>query len=177
MVSRDEKGAELTRQRKASHNMSESPYAPPKAVVADVDSRGPPGARPWQVGRAMACLWVAFGINIANSLWTLLVQPPPQVALMNPIFLAIMYALGFLLAAWIYFSAGKGRNWARIIVLIFSALSLLGLPFVAYQVNAGAATLVAAIAAVVIACLKAYLAYLLLTSEAREWYRSMKGRA
>lgn len=157
-------------------NPADSPYAPPKSVVSDVETREPPAERPWQVRRAMTCLWVAFGINIANSLWTLMVQPTSQMALSNPVFLASIYALGFLLAAWIYSSAGKGRNWARIIVLIFSALSLIGLPFVAYQLNAGAATVMAAIVALVIACLKAYLAYLLLTSAAREWYRSMRGR-
>jgi hypothetical protein len=155
--------------------MSESPYAPPQAVVADVESGEPPLERPWQVSRAMTCLWVSLGLGAANSLWNL-VQPPPQLAAFNRGWLLLMYVVGFVIVGMVYRAIGRGRNWARILLLILTGLGVLGLPFLYFSVKVGTTTPLVAIVGLVNSCLGFYAAYLLLTGAAKAWYRNMKER-
>jgi heme A synthase len=157
-------------------NMSESPYAPPKALVADVEILEGAMERPWQVSRAVTCLWIKLGVGVANSLWNL-AHTPAQIAFMGRGFVYSMFAVGFLLAAWIYRSVGKGRNWARILVLVLTVFTFFGLPYLLYQVNIGVISGLVGIFGVVTSCLGIYAAYLLLTAPAKAWYRSMKGRS
>jgi hypothetical protein len=155
--------------------MNDSPYAPPRAALVDVEPSEEPMERPWQVARAVICLWIMFGIGVANSLWTV-VNPSPQLAMFNRPVLFVYFTLIFLVSAWIYRAIGKGRNWARIVYLVLAGISLLGIPFMAFGLKVGTTTPMAATLGVVNVCVSVYAAYLLLTAPSRQWYRNMKGR-
>ena len=157
--------------------MSDSPYAPPKAVVADVEPRGALVKRPRQVPLAVTCLWIGYGLNFAQSVWLELIVPGPKMAVISLSYQLAIYLAVILLAAWIFHAVGKGRNWARTVVVIFAGIAVAGLLFVIYRISLGMAIILSAIPALVTTCLKVFGAYLLTTGDAQEWYRSMKWRA
>jgi FtsH-binding integral membrane protein len=155
--------------------MIDSPYAPPRAALADVEEAEDPMDRPWQVARATTCLWIKFGIGVATALWNV-VYISPQLAMFSRPVIFAFYAVLFLITAWIYRSIGKGRDWARILFLILTGISILGVPFSIFAVKIGTVTSAVAMTGLVNICISGYAAYLLLTAPSRAWYKNMKGR-
>ena len=99
--------------------MPQGPYTPPTARVEDqaIDA----GPRPRQVIIAVALLWASFILGIPS--WYLAAQREPEIML-HPVMIAFSAIVFFFCAAvnvYIY----HGRNWARIVLAAFIALSVL----------------------------------------------------
>ena len=98
--------------------MSENPYTPPNARVADVQTEAPLGAPPTQVTLAIK-LWAAsyclgfFSIVIYWDYFTNL-QPAGSLLFNQAFSLAI--------SGWLYYKIYLGRNWARITLLVMAIL-------------------------------------------------------
>jgi hypothetical protein len=150
-----------------------SPYAPPQAAV-EVEDHAPLEERPPEVGRAVILLWVGLGISSLKGIWNLFFPPPGSLGLL-PGLLSLIF--GLLLMAWIYKSIGKGRNWARILFLVFTGIGLVAMPFTLRFMPKGFLQPGQLIVMAINTLLQAYVAYLLLTRPVREWFRAMKRRA
>ncbi|HEY4373923.1 MAG TPA: hypothetical protein VGN52_18495 [Burkholderiales bacterium] len=147
-----------------------SPYAPPRAAVED-HAGGPAPARPPVVDRAVKILWIGFGIGVLSTLYNLVFPMAVQKA--SPLALTLaLAAVGYAVSIWIYLAIGSGRNWARILYFIFTVFSLIGLlyTFVVFRMFGGVRVAFALVGTL----LHCYVAYLLLTEQAREWYRAVK---
>ena len=113
-------GVGLRAESRAPPNMlfeptvSESPYAPPGARVADQAPAPPPFPRPRQVTFAVGLLWVSFGLGFPLSY--LAAARAPDIGF-HPVLLLFTFAM-LVLAAALNVLVYKGRNWARIIVLL-----------------------------------------------------------
>ena len=96
--------------------MNENPYRPPNARVADAQSEAPLGVPPRQVTLAIK-LWAVsyclglFSIAIYWDYFTSL-QPAGSVLFNQAFSLAI--------SAWLYYKIYRGRNWARITLLVMA---------------------------------------------------------
>jgi hypothetical protein len=100
--------------------MAESPYAPPKAQVADVavEERGP---RPGQI---TAALWLLYG-SLAVGALHFVADPAMSSALeTNPIAVLIGATVSVAVTAVLVWFLGSGHNWARIVLLILIAIGL-----------------------------------------------------
>ena len=152
-----------------------SPYAPPKAVVSDAAPAGEAPPRPAQVERAVLLLWVGFAVGIVATAWNLVSPLPAQRQM--PMGLALAFVVvGYLFAIWIYRAIGRGRNWARILYLIFTGFTALGLVYTFMFSAALHLGVVRIVLTVVSSALHFYVATLLLLAPARQWYAEMKGR-
>jgi len=92
--------------------MSETPYAPPGAKVADPEAPRP--VRPISVYRAVVCLWVSAAVAIVS-----LILHAKIVTTADVVIACISAALLALVAA----KVGAGRRWAR---WLFVAVWILG---------------------------------------------------
>lgn len=151
----------------------ESPYAPPRAALIDVEDTTAPTERPPQVGRAVLLLWIGLGLGTLKSIWNLISPMPGS---LGPVPGLLSLVFGLLLMSWIYNAIGRGRNWARILFLIFTALGLLAMPFVFRFVPQGVMQPLQLLLMAANTCLQVYVSYLLLTKPVREWFYAMKGR-
>jgi len=163
-------------------NPESSPYAPPQAALLSATG-GPLPERPALVTRAVYCLWAIYTIGVFSTLWKLATPSAQMVTLsasspsypwLMPL---IMYTVIFGLTAWLYRAIGKGRNWARILYIIFTGFSVVSVAFVLVTFNAGGLSGFEALVSAINMCIAFYVCYLLLTRPAREWYREMKERA
>lgn len=149
-----------------------SPYAPPRASVEDQVS-GPAPERPPVVDRAVMLLWTGLAIGVLSTLYNLV--RPMAIQRGAPLALGMGFAVvGFAVSIWIYLAIARGRNWARILYLIFTIFSLLGLVYSFFALAMfGSVRLVFALVGTVLHC---YVSYLLLTAAAREWFQAVKER-
>jgi hypothetical protein len=154
----------------------DSPYAPPRAVVADAEPDLSSLERPPEVNRAVTLVWVVFGIGIAAAVLRMVLPGPQQ---MPMVWQLAMNVLIFLISWWLNSKLAAGRNWARLLYVIATALSLLYIPVLIFtMMRFGAKTPTAdSVVGVLNMSISVYVAYLLLTRPARQWYRAMKGHA
>ena len=112
--------------------MSYNPYTPPSSVVADPAL---PGVieRPQNVTWAVQLMWLGFALGIAGGAYGLLFEPVPGVVTRTTLIIvtAIIWAIGFGIAWWIFGALGKGRNWARILTAIVFCLNVLAVIWMA----------------------------------------------
>jgi hypothetical protein len=143
--------------------MTRGPYAPPSARVADRAIENIP--RPRQVTIAVALLWVSLVLGLPT--WVLSASRDPETAF-HPAFIVFM-AIVFLLSAALNILIHRGRNWARILLLVLVVIAgaLLLVP-VDEPVPAG--VLENTLTAVSLA-LDAVALYLLFTPPGASWYR------
>jgi hypothetical protein len=109
--------------------MERNLYAPPAAPVADpLESLGD---RPAQVAWAMWLLWMALGIGLVAPILQSMILFTFGGVLMQLIFNAIRS----LVTAWINIKIGQGRNWARMVMLLWTlaVLSLMAYEWRAFQ--------------------------------------------
>ena len=145
--------------------MTQNPYAPPRAHVADAQEVEGPGVRPIQVARAVQMLWITLGLGVINTAlqWQFLTASiPVEIALLTQLFT-------FGLLAWFTVKISAGRNWARITFLV---MSLIGVPAILIHMPA---TFVRAPAAGIIGTiqflLQCYAIYLIFSEPGRRWFR------
>ena len=111
-----------------------NPYLPPKAVVAD-SVAGPRGVRPRAVNVALVLIVARALLGIAVLFSELIGSGAPFGALVFTaagVSIAVALILGWFIA--------RGRNWARIVFLVLTVLSLMSLAFTVvnwYAVPAG----------------------------------------
>jgi hypothetical protein len=94
--------------------MSNNPYAPPSAPVSEIAASTEPRVRPPQVLLAVRILWAMYALGFIVQAYDQVMAPVRQsipVIVLGDVF-------GLLIALWIYGKILRGRNWARILVLI-----------------------------------------------------------
>jgi hypothetical protein len=97
--------------------MSERPYTPPASRVADRPEASPPFPRPKQVTVAVSLLWVSLALDI--PVWFLAAARDQEMLNAGPLaFVVVLFAIQVTLYVFTY----RGRNWARIGVLILFVL-------------------------------------------------------
>lgn len=108
-------------------NERQNPYAPPKAVVEDVTSGEQP-PRPLQVSRALQLLWAAVAVSFISGIINAYVTEAPGVPKSMYIgFMIFGWVVGFLIIWWVLSSIAKGKNWARIVQLVFFLFGIFGM--------------------------------------------------
>jgi hypothetical protein len=140
--------------------VSDNPYAPPKAVVVDPTDLVSVAARPQAVTLATHLLWSAFALGALNS------------AIVGSLSTLAVSVLILGLLGLLTHKISRGRNWARITLLV---LVLLGLPGALADVRSllEQPLLVAAIS-VVISGLQIVALYLVFTGDGARWFRRGK---
>jgi hypothetical protein len=102
--------------------MSENPYAPPSARVDDVVPSGEPRVRPPQIMLAIKLVAASsvMGLLVIIANWNYYTQ------IQSPTATIVGQVFGLLVAVWFYYKIYQGRNWARIVLLVFTILGILG---------------------------------------------------
>jgi len=155
--------------------MSDSPYAPPQATVADATPSAPPPPRPDGIDRAVTLIWIDFAIGITASVLQLAkLKAGVGLAMVGGIYLAT-----FAFSAWVYIGVGNGRHWARAAYFILIVLSFLGTCIMLLRhLRPGDAQSTLDILLTLISLgLEIDVVVLLLSRPVREWFYSMRGRA
>lgn len=163
--------------------MSQNPYAPPAATVADLDDRTVSLDRPRNVVLAVRLLWTEVAIGIPGLVYEAF-NPPgddsdPSLYWTHLAGLAV--TVGFLaLSVIINWKIWQGRNWARIVGLVLLIVGLLmsviGYAtsyFVSNEVPDLGTPLFAAVY-LLQTLLDIVAIWLLFTASANAWYRAMK---
>ncbi len=97
--------------------MSQNPYAPPTAAVADPPPPTPI-PRPREVTVAVRLLWLSFALGLSSGLermeWVDVME--------STVGLVVMGVYSGLLV-WLILKIARGRNWARVVYTILLLLS------------------------------------------------------
>jgi hypothetical protein len=105
--------------------MTENPYSPPKAHVADVPhSSSNNETRPTSVMWALRLLWTGLGLGMMNMAFATWRAPGLQLSLSFLAGVGVAFCAVAALAIWIILQIRAGRNWARILILVFCLLSV-----------------------------------------------------
>lgn len=151
--------------------MSDSPYAPPKAAIAKAEPAGPEIPRPLAATRAVRYLWISFGIGLLGQIADVFMPAADALAWELAALLYLVFAAIFL---WILLSIAKGRDWARILNLVLTALSVLSTPVILYGVLTDEQTPLGAAVYLLSIAIDCYACYLLFTRPVSEWFGAMK---
>jgi len=103
--------------------MPDQRYAPPGAAVKDVAHERLLAQRPVQVQVAVIALWTMMAVPGVPIVW----HEYNQASALAPgagLFVIVVSAVMFSIAALLTWFVGRGRNWARICYLLFMLLSL-----------------------------------------------------
>jgi hypothetical protein len=102
--------------------MSHNPYTPPSAAVADVPEPAAL-ARPMSVTIAVVLFFAGLAIELV--FWATSYPAMNRGEISALAFFAPM--VGFFIAVWLYIKVFTGRNWARITLLVFHVIIVIGL--------------------------------------------------
>jgi hypothetical protein len=107
--------------------MSENPYNPPKSEVRDSPSVRAIAERPRQILLyAVALLWVSLALGIPTAIYDYKKASTEAFAPFVLVVMILVYALGICLNIFV----ARGHNWARIVLLIFTGVTILS--FIGY---------------------------------------------
>ena len=149
--------------------MVSSPYAPPKSDVRDVEPKRLLEERPRQVVHATLLFWLSFLISVPLMYWE------SQEAREEPATIVIGNTLVVLILAFMAVANSamwRGRNWARIVFLIYSALSVFA--FVAYLRETLQSSMIEIALTVVSMAMDVAVSYLLFTKPGALWFRTVQ---
>jgi hypothetical protein len=155
--------------------MSDSPYAPPQASVADAAPAAPPPPRPAGIDRAVTFIWIDFAIGITAAVLQLAkLKAGVGLAIVGGIYLAV-----FAFAAWVYIGVGNGRHWARVAYFILIVLSFLGtfIMLLRHLRPGDGQSMLDILLSLVSLGLEITIVVLLLGRPVREWFNDMRDRA
>ena len=146
--------------------MNDNPFSPPSATVADV-AVSRPGNRPPEVLRAVQLMW---GLYIASVLmtplnWDLIRRTQP------PLMIALSFVLGLAIVYWLYSKILQGRNWARIVVLVFLILGALAYLMPTFRKAMEMQSIVTRIYGPLSQIGYAYAMWLLFSAPGKEWFQ------
>jgi hypothetical protein len=150
--------------------MSHNPYAPPATTVADAAPLAAP-ERPRAVTIAVALLWVSIFIGMPVAIWRIATFGGATPAPYFGMFL-VVYAFLLSVCFWLFGSLRKGKNWARITILVMTALYIAVQPLTLQVTLAGPSP--DAIVKVLQLLLWVAASVLLLGPSSRAWYAAMK---
>ena len=85
---------------------------------------------PAEVRKAFVLLWAAFAISLAEGVLALLIEPPADDTATEMWLLTIV---AFAAGAYFIYSASQRRNWARIVLLVVTSVTIAA--YVAWPVN------------------------------------------
>ena len=147
-----------------------NPYEAPKSDVRDVEPQRVLAERPRQVVYATLCFWLSFLISIPLMYWELAKAPEEPFGATVAGFVLLFLVLIFMAIASV--AVWRGRNWARIVFLIFSALSVVG--FVLELTELRQSSAIEIVLSVVSTGLDVAVSYLLFTQPGALWFRTLQ---
>lgn len=105
--------------------MERNLYAPPATPVADPVEPPEEGARPRTVAWAMWLLWVSFAIGLLASVLQSMTLFTSYAALISLLSSGIRH----IFTALVNIKISQGRNWARILILVWMLAALASVAF------------------------------------------------
>ena len=93
-------------------------FAPPVAIVGDV-AEAAPLPRPAQVRWAVRLLWASMVLALPEAI----VEEARAPTMAHLVGGLLIEAVMLLFACWLYVCVTRGRNWARIVLLLLTLLS------------------------------------------------------
>jgi hypothetical protein len=149
---------------------SRNPYAPPSAVVADVEPPEERLARPRVVLVALILLWSALALALPLLVRSVLKEADYGATIFTQ-FLMWLFSLTLLgILGWLVLSMGRARNWARIAFIAVTALKAYTvMPLVLVQMRAWQLLEVLTMLMELFACVLVFL------PAANSWFRT-RGR-
>jgi hypothetical protein len=147
--------------------MKDNPYAPPVAPVYDVTPSEQVRARPREVVLAvqLAAGGYLLGLAVFAASWSYYSR------LQSPAQLVMSQTFTLILLAWLYYKVYRGRNWARITLLVFFLFGSLFI-FNRTFLNIISATPALAKANMILGTvINIAVLWLLFFSPGREWFR------
>ena len=148
--------------------MTESPYSPPKASVeipADQDRYL--AERPREIVIAIWLVVIAQLVNWAG----LMITWDYQMAVQALGIFIFSQVVGIAFAVWLYYKIYQGRNWARILLLILTAIGLASLLIPDVTQELLAQPIVMTTLMVIQYILHGAILWLLFVSPGRLWFR------
>lgn len=156
--------------------MNDSRYAAPVAVVADLDE-ALVAARPRIVVTGVWLLWIQLVLGIPGMINQVLTPSPAvagQMSIVNIVLVvtAVIMFFSVVLYAWLNWKCWQGRNWARIVHLVFLGIGMImiywALPAIFRK------STLQGVAYVVQMLLNIAGVSLLFTRPAGDWYRALR---
>jgi hypothetical protein len=120
----------------------------------------------------VALLWVSIFIGMPVAVWRIATFGGATPAPYFGMFL-VVYAFLLSVCFWLFGSVSKGKNWARITILVITAFYIAMQPFSLQVTLAG--PLPEAIVRIAQVLLWIAASTLLLVPASRAWYRALKG--
>ncbi len=125
-----------------------------------------PLPRPDKVGLAVLLLYVTLGIGLLRSL----MEAPQQEAPLGLTIFTTLLVLG--ITGFFIFMIGKGKNWARITLLV---LFIVGIPFsVPFLLNSLAANPISGLLGIAQTVVQAVALFFLFLKPSSDWFRQFK---
>ncbi len=143
--------------------MSDNPYAPPKAVVADPATDPAPIDPPNEVETATRYLWYSVGVSAFNILLDLL-----EWLFGGSLRIPVIPLLIIGVLSGLTYNISRGRNWARMSLLVFLVLAS-PLLFLIQRTIFSMAAFVAMLVIQILAL------YFLFTGAGARWFRRDEG--
>jgi hypothetical protein len=151
--------------------MSDNPYAPPNSRVEDAQATGLPGTRPWQIVLAVRLAAIAYGLGLVG----ILLSWDYYSKLQSTGSLVLNQLFSVALMVWIYYKIFVGRNWARIVLLVFFLIGT-GTMLTSVVMNLLlAAPTIAKVQMVVGVLINLIVLWLLFLSPGRRWFGKTPG--
>jgi hypothetical protein len=109
--------------------MARNPYEPPGSPVSDSSQRGvPPKQVIWAVWLMRISLVVGYAsLFLARDLTAALGDVPADARSTSVVFFFVVLALTAVVYLWLIQCVKDGRNWARIVMLLLTALGVLSM--------------------------------------------------
>jgi len=152
--------------------MSDNPYAPPKSLVADTEPALPPMERPKQI---MWAIWLA-AIGYGVGLVVVLLSWDYYSKLQSIGSFLVSQVISLAILVWLYSRIYVGRNWARIVLLIFSAIGMLTIMNRMVMDLLASAPIIARVQTFVGLGLNLVILWLLFLSPGRLWFSRSQAR-
>jgi hypothetical protein len=146
-----------------------NPYTPPKSYVRDVEPGRLLAQRPRQIVYATLLFWMSFLISVPLIYWEYQEAPEEMAATVIATTLLVLI-LSFM--ATVNVAVWRGRNWARIVFLIFSVLSVVA--FVADLRETLQSSVIAIVLTVVSTAMDVAVSYFLFTKPGSLWFRTVR---
>jgi hypothetical protein len=151
--------------------MSDNPYAPPNSRVEDAQVTGLPGTRPSQIVLAIRLAAIAYGLGLVG----ILVSWDYYSKLQSTGSLVVNQLFSAALMIWIYYKIYVGRNWARIVLLVFSLIGTATMLSSVVMNLLLAAPAIAKVQMVVGVLVNLTVLWLLFLSPGRRWFSKTSG--
>jgi len=114
---------------------NKNPFAPPQADVADFATTVAVGEKPFQVKLALVLLWIELASRLPTAVKNLLANNGQLRDLFWFSFAIVAVSLGIQVLLIVKISAG--RNWARVVALVFWLLTFAGIAVQFTSVRSG----------------------------------------